>query len=126
MPLDNIADLVNRPPEPPGAELSKAVSKGKIIQRIAEGIGGVKAVYVDVMTVIWRNPNGLTPKQVFAALDVHALSLVRHGEATLKFLEAVQPGSTRDLPQPTAGWTLAPELTPDQQPTGRVIVTEPA
>jgi hypothetical protein len=126
MPPDSIFGLASDQPAQPTPDQSKQATQDYIVQRLTEGQAAVKQVYTDLMQAVWRNPRGLTPRQVLAKLDTRAMSLMQAAEATRQYLESLNPGSTADLPAPPQGWTLAPELGPDQQPTGRIVVTEPA
>ena len=110
----------------PTTDQLKQATEQQIVAHLVNGYNTMRGVYLNTFNAVWKNDRGLTPKQVFAQLDVAGLSLVSYAQKTLELLELANPGSTKDLPSVPTGWELQPELDANQQPTGRIIVVEPA
>lgn len=100
-------------------------------------IQNVRDPWITMWNLIWRNQDGLTPQQAWAALDTRALRLLQDSRLLNDFVNAqVGPDDPRyihhGIPDGseffvklgiTSSFTLQAEVV-EQLPTGRILVTE--
>ena len=96
-----------------------------------DGIAAWKQFYAaaqKLWTKVWRNPNGLTPAQVAAAMGPFGKSAFDRFGATVAYIIAATPAGITpptDLAVP-AGYTVTYAVDTAGNPTGVVTITQAA
>lgn len=93
-----IDPTINQPQEPTLEQKKERVSR-RIKQKSTETLFGLIGTYEELKTIVWENPQGLTPQQVFDSLGTSAGELFQLSAVLVQTVNTVQP-NTLDAAQP--------------------------
>jgi len=88
--------ILNENIEPTQEEMLQGVARN-IIGATQRSYQNLVLSHQRLYTAVWENPKGFTAQQVMDTLGTTASDLISLEQATLSFLETVNPGSTASL-----------------------------
>jgi hypothetical protein len=110
-----LADPILTPP--PAPTLTAAAKQARLLVRVQSltrsGYAQLKRLQSDGVTLIWHNPDGLTPQQACDALGASAAKLFGYHGTLTTALAAMQQadGIPIDVALPTNAFTVNPDGT---------------
>jgi hypothetical protein len=95
--------ILNQSQSPPilTTELKQQRASAALQQGCQQLYRTMLMTYNNMMNLVWKNPGGLTPQQVFDGLGTKAGELVRLGSLLKETLNAAEAGTVQDIAGPT-------------------------
>lgn len=84
--------ITNKPPPPP-KEALQSVLKNGLTESVNNLFEQMKLTFADGMRMVWANPDGLTPQEVFDAFGTDAAELVRLAQILKDAVNKAVPGT---------------------------------